>query len=65
VFAKTTFRITKGLSYLKLTPFSEILEKVSEKEKQKSVYFLIFPGKKNDYLEKKLMKLISNYHETS
>lgn len=42
---------------------SDVFEEVSEAEKTKSVYFLIFQGMKNSYVEKKLLKLTEPYNK--
>lgn len=47
-----------------MIPFDSIFESCSEKEKNKVVFFVLFPAKEETYFESKINKLIQTYCES-
>lgn len=57
-FKKTVFRITKGNSLVTCVPFPQLFENLSDSEKSKVAFFILFPGRNDSYLDKKLTRLV-------
>jgi hypothetical protein len=62
-FKKTVFRITKGNSLLTCVPFSELFTNLLESEQTRVVFYILYPGSRDSYLDQKLTRLIENFSD--
>lgn len=46
---------------IKTIHFDEIFENLLESEKNKMVYFVLFPAQEDGYLDKKITRLLNTY----
>ena len=60
-FKRTVFRITKGNSLVVCIPFSDLFVSLVAGEENRVVFFVLYPGGADSYLDRKLTKLVENF----
>jgi hypothetical protein len=60
-FKRTVFRITKGNCLVECIHFDDIFQGLQETEKTKMVFFVLYPAQQDNYLDRKITKLVQTY----